>query len=222
MIVRHLSAIAALVTAAAAPLGAHAASGLSGAYYVVSGPPGTLAVALSDIASLSPTATFTSTSVCFPSCGTTIGDGGSTIADFLGGNATGLTANSVTDLSSHVVVLTGFVAAAAPGPEDFTLESDDGSELIINGVQVIDDDGDHGFGGSTTTVDLNPGLNSIEIVQFEDGGVTGLTVLENGAALTGQTAGVPEPAAWALMLAGFGGLGLAMRSRRKQGLSPAI
>jgi hypothetical protein len=27
--------------------------------------------------------------------------------------------------------------------------------------------------------------------------------------------GVPEPATWAMMLVGFGGLGLAMRSRRK-------
>lgn len=28
--------------------------------------------------------------------------------------------------------------------------------------------------------------------------------------------GVPEPATWAMMLAGFGGLGVAMRARRRQ------
>jgi hypothetical protein len=32
-----------------------------------------------------------------------------------------------------------------------------------------------------------------------------------------SVAGVPEPATWAMMLVGFGGLGLAVRSRRKQG-----
>ena len=30
------------------------------------------------------------------------------------------------------------------------------------------------------------------------------------------TAGVPEPATWALMLVGFGGLGAALRSRRSR------
>ncbi len=35
------------------------------------------------------------------------------------------------------------------------------------------------------------------------------------------TAAVPEPATWALMLVGFGGVGLAMRSRRKAVTAPA-
>lgn len=37
----------------------------------------------------------------------------------------------------------------------------------------------------------------------------------------GAPTGIPEPAAWALMLAGFGGLGVAIRSRRKAGLAAA-
>ena len=44
---------------------------------------------------------------------------------------------------------------------------------------------------------------------------------DNSGSLTMQVsgptaAGVPEPATWAIMLAGFGGLGVAMRSRRRQ------
>ena len=35
------------------------------------------------------------------------------------------------------------------------------------------------------------------------------------------TAGVPEPATWAMMLVGFGGLGMAMRSRRRQAVATA-
>ena len=37
--------------------------------------------------------------------------------------------------------------------------------------------------------------------------------------ITGEVAAVPEPASWALMLAGFGAIGGAMRSRRKAAVS---
>ena len=46
----------------------------------------------------------------------------------------------------------------------------------------------------------------------------GGTVDDDYGLVTGfnvATGGVPEPATWALMLAGFGGLGAAMRLRRK-------
>lgn len=37
-----------------------------------------------------------------------------------------------------------------------------------------------------------------------------------------MVASVPEPETWALMVAGFGGMGLAMRRRRRQGMRAAI
>jgi hypothetical protein len=45
----------------------------------------------------------------------------------------------------------------------------------------------------------------------------------SGATLysTGSLGGVPEPATWAMMLVGFGGLGAMLRSRRKQALAVA-
>lgn len=52
----------------------------------------------------------------------------------------------------------------------------------------------------------------------------GFAGLINGGATINQIgyelAGVPEPSTWALMIAGFGGVGLAMRRRRRQ--APAI
>ena len=65
-------------------------------------------------------------------------------------------------------------------------------------------------------IDPLPGAISIvENGKFQT--VTQFT-LSNGDAYTWQFRSdldVPEPAAWTLMLAGFGGLGLVMRSRRK-------
>ena len=75
------------------------------------------------------------------------------------------------------------------------------------------------------------GFVPIEIVQFEDGGATGLTVdmsqsLDTlGASPLGGaeiSTSAPEPAAWALMLLGVGAVGAAMRlGRREQGLTRA-
>ena len=40
----------------------------------------------------------------------------------------------------------------------------------------------------------------------------------SNAAIYGYGGAVPEPATWAMMLLGFGGIGMAMRRRRKKGL----
>ena len=109
---------------------AQATTGLNGSYYDLGYEPGSVANALADVASFGPpTATFTATTICFPSCGNTIGDGGSTIAQFLGGNAINLSPNSVADLSGHVAVLTGYLDITTGGTYNFALGSDDGSEL---------------------------------------------------------------------------------------------
>ena len=44
---------------------------------------------------------------------------------------------------------------------------------------------------------------------------TGKYIGEDRATLVISTTAVPEPAAWVMMLVGFGGLGVAMRSRRR-------
>jgi hypothetical protein len=202
---------------------AQADQGLNGAYYQFNTSPGSVANAESLIASSGgPAATFTANTVCFPSCGNTIGDGGA-LADFLGGNASNISSNSITDLSDHAIVLTGQIDLTQG--EQLSLGSDDGSALWINGAMLIDNDGDHGFGSASATYTGQSGWQTIEILQFEDGGVTGLSVNANtGAggdwvALGGDaisTGAVPEPSTWAMMALGFAGLGYAgFRTSRK-------
>jgi hypothetical protein len=206
------------------PSTSHAAQGLNGEYYEFSSTPGTIANTQSLIAASSgPTATFIANTICFPSCGGTIGDGGSTLTEYLGGNASDLSSDPVTDLSNHAVVLTGFINLTTG--DLLSLGSDDGSALYINGSQLVDNDGDHGFGTVSENYTGPSGLQQIEILAFEDSGVTGLTVELNNSPLGGAaistTGVVPEPSTWAMIMLGFAGLGFARR-RRRRGAAPSI
>ena len=217
----------ALAFAAAMPIAAQAAQGLSGSYYTLpatgpgaNGGPGSVAKALSDISGLKPAATFTATTLCFPRCGKNIDDN-SSLSAFLGSNAKNISPNSVTNLGDHVVLLTGYFDAPTAGMYHFGLESDDGSEMWLNGKVVADNDFDHGLQWVSADADLNAGWNSIEIVQFEDVGKTGLTVHLGDDPIGGALlATVPEPATWAMMILGVGMIGFAAR-RRRQGVAVA-
>jgi hypothetical protein len=215
---RFVGASLALALTAALPFVAHAAQGLNGSYYTTGSGIGTLATALSDISTETPAATFTANTVCFPSCGSTTNDTPSSIATFLGRNATGLTPNSVTNLSDHVVVLRGYFDAPTSGNYTFNLQSDDGSMLVLNS-NVLKNDYDHAISGQSGTFYLSAGWQPIEILQFEDSGTTGLTVDVNGNPLGGTwiaTTAVPEPATWATLILGVAMIGFAVRRRREE------
>jgi len=66
------------------------------------------------------------------------------------------------------------------------------------------------FGGGGDLLNFAP--VTTEYVQYTFGGVGGGPV--DGVGIDQVFAGTPEPAAWALMLVGFGALGGALRSRR--------
>ena len=74
----------------------------------------------------------------------------------------------------------------------------------------------HGFTGwMTQTYDFTA-ASATQTLRFlavgGPGGLPPIAAIDN-VSLTG---GVPEPAAWALMLVGFGGLGAALRHRRRR------
>jgi hypothetical protein len=100
----------------------------------------------------------------------------------------------------------------------FTLGSDDDSFIYVDGVLFGQNPGVHGV--STVTFDspnLTAGSHSIEVFYADRQNVEAHLSLNLAANSTGVviTPGVPEPATWAMMLLGFGGLGAMLRSRRK-------
>jgi len=70
--------------------------------------------------------------------------------------------------TSDLTVTTG-------GTYTFSISSDDGSKLFVNGVEVIDNDGLQAVNTETGTISLPPGDHTIEIIYFENGGLQELS-----------------------------------------------
>lgn len=71
---------------------------------------------------------------------------------------------------SIAVAFDGYIHIATAGPYSFSLASDDGSKLYIDGKQVVDNDGDHGVVVANGGIDLRPGKHAIRVEWFNGGG----------------------------------------------------
>ena len=117
----------------------------------------------------------------------------------------------------ETAVLSGTFTSSG-GPQSISISSDDDSFVYIDGQYVGGISGVHPVESTTIPISALSGVNTIDIfyadraqvAAFLSVGVTGIT-----------TSGVPEPATWAMMMVGFGAMGVAMRSRRKQGVAAA-
>src|SRR5262245_17493699 len=139
------------------------------------------------------------------------------IFDFAGFTAFG-------DLSSNIAATTEATTAFIPDPGAVLLPSpgftDDPN--LLNLVFTYTGPPFHNAGGPFAPVDFTISARSI-YSQVRLDGFSAITVKNNGAAegtfirdvgATEVPTAVPEPAAWAMMILGFGGVGSLMRRRR--------
>ena len=84
------------------------------------------------------------------------------------------------------VRITGDIDVEEGGTFDFFLGGDDGAVLFINGQEVIDNDGLHGYRTRTGEIELEPGTHSIEVRYFENYGHAGLKLEWEGPGTDGR------------------------------------
>ena len=191
-----------------------------------------------------PTATFVAKLIDYPNGGdNTMGDT-KTLAEFLGGNATGLSGSGSTTLDyslfhffGYINILDSFDVTVGNSTIDvkFALGSDDGSRLMIGGKTVVNNEGDHGFVFKNGTASfVEAGVYPIDLIFYENGGSTGIELFSSipGGPNSGAPAGMgtygivptsvlhqvipaPEPSTMALLGMGFLGVGIAARRRKK-------
>ena len=189
-------------------------SGLSAAYYILGGYSPNLESAARAAAGLrAPAATFTASTICFPTCGATAKDG-NTLAAYITANGHDLAGNPV--LGPSYSIFSGALAIPKAGTYSFSLYSDDGSSLTIGDTVVASMTGTQPWAGVTRSATFTEaGLYPITVQEFDIGGYTGVTVLENGGPLTANSlygpvllahglSSVPEPASLTLLAVGLG------------------
>ena len=88
---------------------------------------------------------------------------------------------------------TGYIYVFSDGQYTFYTSSDDGSNLFIDGVQVVNNDGRHAAQEKSGTIGLKAGFHAISVGYFQQTGSDLLTVSYSGPGVTKQV--IPN---WAL------------------------
>ncbi|MCM8534663.1 MAG: PA14 domain-containing protein [Lentisphaeraceae bacterium] len=88
--------------------------------------------------------------------------------NFSGSNWESLSKSGVKDYVG--AVFSGYLYVPLQGNYRFLLNSDDGSRLFVDGIQVLDNDGLHGPKGLENTINLSEGLHKIRCEYFERSG----------------------------------------------------
>ena len=163
-----------------------------------------------------PTATFTATKLQY---GVAPGFPIGTLSDFLGANATDLSGAGTDSFQESVLVFSGLISLDA-GVNNFSVTSDDGFELKIDGTVVSSFDGLRGPNSAPSTGSFNAltaGHYAFDLLYYE-GNVTQarLEVALNGKIIDDTVTKpnvIPVPAALPLLASAFGLFGLIARRR---------
>ncbi|MEO3416959.1 PA14 domain-containing protein [Roseovarius sp. CAU 1744] len=82
--------------------------------------------------------------------------------------------------------ITGEISVDEAGRFEFFAGGDDGVVLYVNGVEVIDNDGLHGYRTRSGEIELEPGTHEIEVRYFENYGHAGLKLEWEGPGIDGR------------------------------------
>ncbi|MEM7211612.1 MAG: Hint domain-containing protein [Pseudomonadota bacterium] len=84
------------------------------------------------------------------------------------------------DADTYAVKYSTILTVTTGGSYTFEINSDDGSKLFVNGVEVVDNDGLHGATTQSGSVTLGAGEHEVEIIYFERDGSTALSSTVSG------------------------------------------
>jgi len=142
---------------------------------------------------------FTSVIACCDA-GVTAAEDGTYYASLGPIGSDGTLSQTITDTSGQYMVLSYWLASDGATPNDFSVTWDGATLASATNVAATN-------GWENVTFDVRgTGSDTLEFGFRNDPGFQGLDNVSVSA---------PEPATWALMLAGFGGLGLVLRRRTR-------
>ncbi|MDB9955603.1 PA14 domain-containing protein, partial [Flavobacteriaceae bacterium] len=92
--------------------------------------------------------------------------------------------SSVGDTGSFAVRYTGYISITTNGTYTFFTSSDDGSKLLIDGVEIVNNDGSHGTIERSGTVTLDAGVYPITVLFYQGGGGFNLSASYAGPSIS--------------------------------------
>jgi hypothetical protein len=90
------------------------------------------------------------------------------------------------DVDGFVMRYTGLLQVDTAGSYTFYTSSDDGSQLLVDGALVVDNDGHHGNQERSGTVTLSPGYHTIVVTYFQAAGGLSLEADWSGPGIAKQ------------------------------------
>ncbi|MEM9839165.1 MAG: hypothetical protein AAF830_08420 [Pseudomonadota bacterium] len=156
-------------------------------------------------------ATFDVSSLNYPANSNTI-KSNKMISEMIGGDASTLSGLDI-KLETTVWVFEGMIDLAG-GTQTFSVGSDDGFALFIDGVEVSRRTAPRGFDWTDVTGDFGTGLKTFKLVYYENQGNTGVALKIDGV-VADNIMSVPAPSSGVLMGFLLAGLAITPRVRRR-------